>query len=279
MSQGRKKQQILSGSLSDLIAKFSEHDVIGKMEKEYQSAPARLIPITLIDDSKVLSTVAIPKKTVEIFAAGLREKGFYNPLVVCSTNNRFEVVLGRKRFFGAKHAGILSIPCVVLDIQEEEKLLMLLADARDQKEINVLEMALVCKALEEEFDYPQKTLAELSHQSRSQITNILRVLKLPQSLQRELAMGKLSYGHAKAIASLSEGEMVEVGEYVLTKHLSVHQLEDYLRLRHQSSDANDAKIPSNLKGRVSVSGKQISISTSSEDEKSKILSLLSSFYE
>lgn len=279
MSLGRKKQQILSGSLSDLIAKFSEHDVIGKMEKEYQSAPARLIPITLIEDSKVLSSVAIPKSTVEFFAAGLREKGFYNPLVVCSRNDRFEVILGRKRFFGAKRAGILSLPCVVLDIGEEEKLLMLLADSRDQKDINVLEMALVCKALEEQFNYPQKTLAELSHQSRSQITNILRVLKLPQSLQRELAMGNLSYGHAKAIASLPEEEMIEVGEYVLKSHLSVHQLEDYLRQRNLKQENEDLNLSNELKERVSVSDKTISIRYSSKEEKKKILSALSSIFD
>ena len=274
MSRGRKKQNILSGSLSDLIAKFSEHDVIGKMEKEYQSAPARLIPISLIDDSDVLSPVRIPESTIEFFAEGLKEKGFYNPLVVCSRNDRFEIILGRKRFFGAKCAGILSIPCVVLDIGEEEKLLMLLADARDQKEINVLEMAFVCKKLEDDFGYPRKTLAELSHQSRSQITNILRVLKLPRILQKELAKGNLSYGHAKSIASLPDEEMMAVGQYVLDNHLSVHQLEDYLRQRKGRPSESDSNFESYFDDRVSILNNEIHIRFDSDLEKQQILDAL-----
>lgn len=274
MSRGRKKQQILSDSLSDLIAKFSEHDVIGKMEKEYQSAPARLIPISLLDDTTVLSSVEIPESTIEFFAEGLKEKGFYNPLVVCSRNERFEVILGRKRFFGAKRAGILSIPCVVLDIGEEEKLLMLLADARDQKEINILEMAFVCKALADDFNYPQKMLATLSHQSRPQITNILRVLRLPEPLQQELAKGNLSYGHAKAIASLPEDEMLQVGQEVLSKHLSVHQLEDYLRDRNGSPRLKHVTNHKDWDNRVSISSDRISIRFDNDEEKEKILALL-----
>ena len=267
MSPSKKQKPILPDTLNDLIAKFSQQDVIAVMEKEYQSAPARLIPITLIDDSEVLSSVKIPRKTVMYFAEGLRSKGFYNPLVVRRKGERFELVLGRKRFFGAKEAGILSLPCAVVDIGDEENLLMLLADARDQRDNNILELALICQRLANDFHYPQRTLAELSHQSRSQITNILRVLKLPASLQEELAKGNLSYGHAKILASLPEEEMVALAKTIVEKGLSVHQAEAYVR-------SYKGKEESSVNGRIQISGHRISIDFENEDEKAKILEAL-----
>lgn len=272
MSQNKGK--ILTTSLSELIAKFSQHDVIAEMEKEYQSAPARLIPISLIDDVYILSSVEIPEKTIDYFAEGLREKGFYNPLVVRERNNRFEIILGRKRFFGAKRAGILSLPCAVLDIEDEEDLLMLLADARDQRDNNVLEMALICNELQTKFNYPQKMLAEISHQSRSQITNILRILKLPKSLRRELASGNLTYGHAKVLAGVDPERMDEIWKYAKAKNLSVHQFEDYVRGLHFPNIENEDESKYKVHDRVSVFDDHVEVSFSSEEEKKAILKLL-----
>lgn len=266
MRRNKGKRHILSDSLNDLIVKFSQHDVIAEMEKEYQSAPTRLIPISLIDDTEILSSVEIPEKVVDYFAEGLREKGLYNPLVVRARNNRFEIILGRKRFFGAKRAGILSLPCAVLDIGDEEMLLMLLADARDQRDNNVLELALVCNELATKFDYPQKTLAEISHQSRSQITNILRVLKLSPRLQKELAKGSLSYGHARALAGLPADQMEKVADECLSRHLSVHQLEEYLR----SLSLNEGNPENAPRPKVVVSGMKITVEASTPEEKERI---------
>ena len=194
MRKDRKKANL--PSLNDLIEKFSQEDVIAVMEKEYQSAPAKLIPSSLIDDTPFIKEVVVPESTIDTFAAGLQEKGFYNPLVVRPKGDRYELILGRKRFLGAKKAGILSLPCAIVEVGDEEELLMLLADTRDQRDTNVVEMALICEALQRDFGYTQQTLAELSHQSRSQITNILRILKLPSSIRQSICLGELSYGHA-----------------------------------------------------------------------------------
>lgn len=222
----RDKGRILSADLSDLISKFSQENIIAEIEKRYQSAPTRLLPISQIDDCDYVSKVGIPDETKEYFASRLKEKGFYNPLVVRSkADGRYELILGRKRFYGALTAGMVNLPCAFAEVENEEMLLMLLADTRDQREANVVEMALVCRALEEEFGYTQKTLAELSHQSRSQITNILRILKLPEFLQDAICLGKISYGHGRALASLETGDAARLGKRVLEEKLSVREVE------------------------------------------------------
>lgn len=220
------KTRILSSSLSDLVTKFSQQNIIAEIEKRYQNAPARLIPISQIDDCAYVAKVKLPEETMVDFAARLKEKGFYNPLVVRSKEDgRYEVILGRKRFYGASKAGILSLPCTFAEVGDEEMLLMLLADTRDQREANVVEMALICQQLQRQYGYTQQTLAEVSHQSRCQIANILRILRLPEDLQEAICLGKLSYGHGRALASLDSRQAEHLGHMALEEGLSVREIE------------------------------------------------------
>ncbi len=229
----KKSKTLLSSNLSELVERFSQANIIAEIEKRYQSAPAKLLPISSIDDTSFIQKVVLPEKTIEDFARRLKEKGFYNPLVVrTKEDGRYEIILGRKRLFGAKKAGMLSLPCAFAEVEDEEMLLMLLADTRDQREANVIELALVCRELQTRFHYTQETLAELSHQSRCQISNILRILRLPDELQRDICLGNLSYGHGRALASLPPEEALALGREVKEKALSVRQIED---LVHQKT--------------------------------------------
>ena len=263
----------LSSNLSELIEKFSQNDVIAEMEKEYQSAPAKLVPVASIDDNHFISKVKIAKPIVDYFASTLREKGIFNPLVVTPNGERFEIVLGRKRFLGAKKAGLVSLPCVIKEMGEEEELLTLLADNRDQRESNVLEMALICSALQKKFGYTQQTLASLSHQSRCQITNTMRLLRLSPELQEEVSLGKLSYGHAKAIASLNQEEMGEAVKKIHESKLSVRETERYVSSKKKGLEGqtlmDDYDIP-NLKS-LEIAGNSIKLKFASEEAKNEFL--------
>lgn len=236
MKQNDRKTPLAS-NLSQLIEKFSQNDVIAEMEKEYQSAPARLVNLSSLKDNDVIGGVKIAPSIVEYFASTIKEKGIFNPLVARPVFEGYEVVLGRKRFLGAKQAGIVSVPCVIKEMGDEEELLMLLADNRDQRESNILEMALICQALQKRFHYTQQTLASLSHQSRCQITNTLRLLSLTPELQEEVSLGKLSYGHAKAIASLKGAELEEAARAIREGHLSVRETETFVKNRKGKNKA------------------------------------------
>lgn len=220
-----KSKQLLSSSLSELIEKFSREDVVEEMEKEYQSAPAKLLSLSLLDDVSFLKEAVIPEETIDYFALQIKEKGLFNPLIVRPKEDRYEVILGRKRYYGANKAGLVSVPVVVANLEDEEVLLMLLADTRDQREFNVVEMALLCQELQTRFHYTQQTLADLSFQSRSQITNTLRILKLPAYLRKEICLEKITYGHAKAIASLDKDQINDIVRRIHEDNLSVRETE------------------------------------------------------
>lgn len=272
-----KKDPILQGSLSSLIEKFSHSDVIAEMEKEYQSAPTKLLSLSLIDDNAFVEEVIFPPQVIKDFSSSLQKKGFYNPVAVRKKEGgRFEVVLGRKRFCAAKVAGMVSLPAAVLDIGDEETLLMLLADTRDQREHNVVEMAFICKTLSEKFHYTQQMLADLTHQSRSQITNTLRVLKLPKILLQDVCLGELSYGQARAIASLPSSHMEEAAKIVKERKMSVRDTEKYcasFKSGAKSKEFSNAK-RTDFDFEMEVNEKEIRLRFKDDSERDAFLSAL-----
>jgi ParB family transcriptional regulator, chromosome partitioning protein len=267
----KSNKRLVKDSLSDLVRKFSKNDVIAEIEKEYQAQTSRQLPLSVIDDNSFVKRVRIPETLVEQVSKSINEKGLWNPLVVRPSGGHYELILGRKRFYGAKRAGLANVNCVVVDVGDEETLLMLLADTRDQRNGNIVEMALVYQALIQKFNYSPQTLANLSHQSRSQVANTIRILKLPDHIITDICLDKLSYGHAKAIASLSDEEIESVCKLIHSEHLSVRDTEvlakQYAKLPQvEESEANDLK---KALGAKTVSDRKTSISVSFETEEEK----------
>lgn len=261
-------------SLKVLLARYSKSDVIDEIEREYASVAARNIPLSLIDDNHVVKKASFPKERIKEMGESLKEKGFFTPLLVRPSGSHYELVLGRKRYLGAKKAEMEFVPCVIRDISDEEMLLTLLADARDQREANVVEMALLFEALQDKFSYSQTTLGEVAHLSRSQVTNILRLLRLPDEVLKELMVGTLSYGHAKAIASLSDEEILDMAKRIHEGNLSVRETEYLAReiLIHQ--DTSPSLEPLKKKygaASISVKRKSVTLVFETEEDKKKFL--------
>ncbi len=272
MSKSEKRPAFAS-NLSDLIEKFSQNDVIAEMEKEYQSAPTKLVNLSSLHDNIFIGSVKLSDEIVDYFASTIREKGVFNPLVVRPSGIGYEVVLGRKRFLGAKEAGIVSLPCVIKEMGDEEELLILLADNRDQRQSNILEMALICQALQTRFHYTQQTLASLSHQSRCQITNTLRLLSLTPEIQEEVSVGKLSYGHARAIVSLEGNELVEAVEEIHKNNLSVRETEAYVKSKRQGGKVLGPSALAKKFGasKMKIKGNSIRFDFSNEEKRDKFI--------
>ena len=134
-------------SLKDLLNRYSQNDVIA----ENASISSKNIPLSSIDDNHVVKKVSFPKEMIHSLGESLKEKGFFSPLLVRPSGTHYELILGRKRFVGAKEAGLKYVPCIIRDVSDEEVLLTLLADTRDQREGNVVEMAHIFEALQEKY--------------------------------------------------------------------------------------------------------------------------------
>lgn len=262
-------------TLEVLLNRYSQNDVIAEMEREYASVSSKNVLLSSIDDNHVVKKVSFPKDVVESLGESIKEKGFFSPLLVRPSGTHYELILGRKRFMGAKEAGLTYVPCVIKDVPDEEMLLTILADTRDQRDGNVVEMALIFSALQEKFSYSQNTLGEVAHLSRSQVTNILRLLHLPDEVLKEIMNGTLSYGHAKAIASLSDDKIQDVVKKIHEGHLSVRDTE-YLAKQLQNKEIGHTCIDEVKKktgaSKVTIKKNSVTLYFSSEEDKNKFIS-------
>jgi ParB family transcriptional regulator, chromosome partitioning protein len=260
--------RIIKQNLSTLLKKFSKNDVIVQMEKEYNTSSAKVLPTLLIDDNSVLKDVKINENDVKNLTESIHANGILTPLVVRPKNGHFEIVLGRKRLFAAKALNLKEVPAIIRDINDEEMLIMLLAFMRDNHEINAVGIAILCDRLTKEYRYTQQALADLTHQSRSQITNTLRLLNLPKLVLDEISSSRLSYGHAKALATLPESVINDFVEKIHSQNLSVRTIEKMVAdYKHVSINLSKEKMIQNkFKADVKTSHKSVTLKFATEEE-------------
>ena len=225
-----KKSRIINKDLNSLIEKYAKNDVISSFEKNYSKDNIKLIKNQSIDDNGFVSLAQFPFEEVESISKSLKENGFYNPIIVRSAKDHYEVILGRKRLIACKSLGIFDVPCIIHNMSDEETLLTMLADCRERRDANPYEIALILNELHHKFNYKNKDLSLILKQSPSQITSLIKILNLPQEILINLNEGKITYGHLKSFSMLNHEEAYKVYKYIIDNSLSVRQTERYVRL-------------------------------------------------
>ena len=267
---------IKKNQLSRLVNRFSKSYVIEEMEKNLRQAKSTELLVTNIDDNAVIKSAIINNDTLKTIADSINKNGLANPLIVRPKKNYYEIIFGRKRLLAMKKYKIYKAPARIINVSDEEMLFMLLADSRGQRDANIIEAGLILKELSEKYHYNQTTLAELAHQSRSQITNILRLLNLPKWIIDDISVGKLSYGHAKAIASLPETSIEELVNRIYEEGLSVREIEGLAKKKHDKGNKDTSIILlKKFKCEVDNKDKTLVINFNNNKEKEKFLENIS----
>ncbi|MGB4137872.1 MAG: ParB/RepB/Spo0J family partition protein [Microbacterium sp.] len=157
----------------------------------------------------------------------VREFGVLQPVVVRrNADGAYELIMGERRTRAAREAGLDSIPAIVRETADEDLLRDALLENLHRSELNPLEEASAYQQLLEDFGITQDQLATRIGRSRPQISNTIRLLKLPMSVQQRVAAGVLSAGHARAILSLEDPErMQRLADKVVNEDLSVRATE------------------------------------------------------
>jgi ParB family chromosome partitioning protein len=157
----------------------------------------------------------------------IREFGVLQPIVVRPLGAGYELIMGERRLRASKEAGLLSIPAVVRETADENMLRDALLENIHRANLNPLEEASAYKQMLEDFGTTQDQLADKLGRSRPQITNTLRLLKLPMDVQDKVAAGVLSAGHARALLSTNdETTMRALASRVIREGISVRGLEE-----------------------------------------------------
>ena len=219
-------------------------------------------------------------------ASSIKEHGVFQPIIVKKSIKGYEIIAGERRFRASKLAGIQTIPAIVKDFSDEEMMQIALLENLQRENLTSIEEAKAYKSIIESMNITQDELAKKVGKSRSHITNILGLLKLPASVQDMVLYNKLSMGHARVLSKLDDPKIVEdLAQRVITEDLSVRKLESIVydneekEIKTKKSSNNEYKYMENflkekLGTNVKINNNKISIKFSNVQDLNRILEIM-----
>lgn len=162
----------------------------------------------------------------------VRRHGVLQPLIVRPSSQGFEIVAGERRWRAAQQAGVERVPVVVREVSDRQMLEIALIENLQRENLSPIERAKAYKRLIEEFGMTQEQVAGSTGTSRSSVANVLRLLELPQEIQRAIDEGRISEGHGRALLMVSdEASRISIWQSIESKGLSVRDTENIARKR------------------------------------------------
>lgn len=187
-------------------------------------------PIEAIEPNPYQPRQAFGDQELEELVNSVRERGIITPLLVSKAEKGYRLIAGERRWRAAQKAGLARVPVVVRESTPIESLELALIENIHRKDLNPLEEALAYSRWIEDTSKTQEALAERLGKDRSTITNMLRLLKLPKTIQKDLLEDRISMGHARVLAGLkSDDEQMRLRDLILKKALSVRQAETLVK--------------------------------------------------
>lgn len=174
-------------------------------------------------------------------AESIRHQGILQPLVVRRVERGYELIIGERRFRAAQRAGLDRVPVVVKEVTDAESLEMALVENIQREELTPIEEALAYRQLMEEFHLTQEEVANRVGKSRPVVTNLLRVLNLPDEIKEEVDRGNISVGHARTLLVLETADQqVEMARKIMRQGLSVRETETLVARTPERSPYEDS---------------------------------------
>ena len=175
----------------------------------------------------------VDEPRLQELAQSIRANGIIQPIVVRKIGDRFQIIAGERRWRAAKIAGLMRVPVVVRDVapgNEQSLLEMALIENIQREDLNPIEEALAYRRLADEFHLKQEEIAIAVGKDRASVANFQRLLKLPDEVRTEVASGRLSMGHARALLSLAdEADQRRIARDVIARSLSVRETESLVK--------------------------------------------------
>lgn len=173
--------------------------------------------------------------------ASIKASGLLQPITVRRRGDGFELIAGERRFRAVSNLGWREVPAIIRDYDDRTLLVLALVENLQRADLNALEEARGYQRLMDEFSLTQQQVAEAVGKDRSTVANLLRVLTLPEPIQRMLEQGHLSAGHARALLPLGDPRrMLELAQEVVARGLSVREVEQRAKGTPESPRVNPA---------------------------------------
>ncbi len=181
----------------------------------------------------------------------IQEIGVLQPVVVRQVGDGYELIMGERRWRASQAAGLDTVPAIIRETDDADLLRDALLENLHRSELNPLEEAAAYQQLLEDFGCTHDELAARIHRSRPQISNTIRLLRLPPLVQRRVAAGVLSAGHARALLGLPDGAAIErLAQRIVAEGLSVRAVEEIVSLGGDGSTERKTRQSAQAGGRV-----------------------------
>lgn len=247
--------------------------------------------IVEIDLSELRANPYQPRKNFDEealneLASSIKEHGVFQPIIVKKSIKGYEIIAGERRFRASKLAGMQTIPAIVKDFSDEEMMQIALLENLQRENLTSIEEAKAYKSIIESMNITQDELAKKVGKSRSHVTNILGLLKLPASVQDMVLYNKLSMGHARVLSKLDDPKTIEdLAQRVITEDLSVRKLESLVydneekEVKTKKSSNNEYKymedfLKEKLGTNVKINNNKILIKFSNVQDLNRILEIM-----
>lgn len=218
----------------------------------------------------------------------IKEHGVFQPIIVKKSVKGYNIIAGERRAKASKLAGLTKIPAIIRDFTDEEMMQVALLENLQREDLSAIEEAKAYKSIIESLRLTQEELAKRLGKSRSHITNMLGLLRLPLSVQDMILYNKLSMGHARVLSKLESKEQIEeLANKVVSENLSVRDLEELTTPEDFTRKVPTLKNPKTkeykyvedamkekLGTKVSISGNKIKISFVTKEDLNRILEIL-----
>lgn len=262
-----------------------------------------LIPRSVLAAGKTIVSLPVssvvpnpfqPRKTfseegMATLIESIRQHGINQPILVRRVGTGYEIIAGERRFRACQAVGLELVPAIIKDVTDQESLQLALIENLERQDLNAVEIARGYQRLVAEFGFTHQAIADVFGRSRSAVSNTMRLLNLPVSIQAEVESGDISEGHARTLLSLgSVEEMLEYVDKIKNDKLNVRQIEHAVSSsKAENKDGAvqlslfgdlESELESKFNAKVQIRGKssagKITFYYKSEDE---FLSLVSRF--
>lgn len=201
-------------------------DITSIMEEQRPGDAILVLPIEEIHPNPYQPRKVFDPRGIEELAASLRSSGLIQPLVVRKGAKGYELIAGERRWRAAAKAQLREVPVVVKDVADDQMLKLSLIENLQRESLNPIEEAEAYLRLTEEFSLSQEEVAMVVGKDRSTVANAIRLLKLPEKIKEDIAGGKISPGHARALLALdTNGIRLRLYQLILKKELTVREAE------------------------------------------------------
>ena len=284
------KKRALGRGLEDLFN--SENLDLESVEaKIYESASTE--EIVELDLNELRPNPYQPRKVFDEEALkelsdSIREHGVFQPIIVKKSIKGYDIIAGERRFRASKMAGLEKIPAIIRDFTDEQMMEIALLENLQRENLNVIEEALAYKSMIEHLNLTQDELSKRVGKSRSHVTNILGLLRLPGEVQQMVSDGRITMGHARALSKLeSRDEILKLANKIVDDNLVVRDIENItsdnqvakqVRITRKKPENQYKYVEDLLRDKfdtkVCVKSKKIEISYNNGAELNRILEIL-----